>query len=100
MKTVIVMALTAAALLAGCSSKETKVVNTPAPAPAPVVVVQPQVVAPATTQGQVIVTYQPPTTSQVLQQTAINYCTQHYGSTTARLVSDDYAGHATYACVI
>ena len=100
MKTAIVMALAAAAVLAGCSSKENKVVYVPAPAPAPTVVVEPPTVVAAPTQGQVIVTYLRGTTTQVVQQTAASYCAQHYGSTGARFVGDDYAGHATYVCVM
>src|SRR5262249_12031830 len=100
MKTPIVMALAAAAVLAGCSSKETKVVNAPAPAPAPTVVVMPPTVVAAPTQGQVIVTYMQGTTTQAMAQTAASYCVQHYGSTSARFMGDDYAGHATYACVM
>ncbi|HTO82666.1 MAG TPA: hypothetical protein VMQ73_10545 [Methylomirabilota bacterium] len=99
MKTAIALALVAAAVLAGCTSKETKVVNAPAPAPAPTVVVQPPVVAPAPTQGQVVVTYTASTSTQVVQQTATSYCAQHYGSTNAELVSDDRMGHATFACL-
>jgi len=99
MKTAIVMALAAAAALAGCSSKETKISTAPAPAPAPTVVVTPPSVAAAPTQGQVIVTYMRGTTTEAMEQTAANYCAQHYGSS-ARFIGDDYAGHATYACVM
>jgi putative hemolysin len=100
MKTVIVIALAAAAVLAGCSSKETKVSTAPAPAPAPsTVVVTPPTVAAAPTQGQVIVTYMRGTTTQAMAQTATSYCAQHFGSTGARFLGDDYAGHATYACM-
>jgi len=89
----------AAAALAACTTKETKVVATPAPAPAPTVVVAPPAVVPAPTQGQVMVTY----TAQsydLAQRTAASYCSQHYGSNGAELVSDDRVGHATYACVM
>jgi len=87
----------AAAALAACTTKETKVVATPAPAPT--VVVAPPAVVPAPTQGQVMVTY----TAQsydLAQRTAASYCSQHYGSNGAELVSDDRVGHATYACVM
>jgi putative hemolysin len=100
MKTALIAAIAAAAVLAACTSKETKVVDAPAPAPAPTVVVTPPTVAVAPTQGQVIVTYMQGTTTATMAQTAASYCAQHYGSTSARFVGDDYAGHATYACVM
>jgi hypothetical protein len=72
-----------------------------APAPAPTVVVQQPVpvIVPAPTPGEVIVTY---TTQsyQLAQQTAANYCAQHYGATAVRLLSDNRVGSATYACVM
>jgi len=99
MRTLFVTAFAAAAVLAGCTTKETKVVEVPAPAPAPTVVVAPPVVAPAPAQGQVVVTY----TNQsynLAEQTAAGYCAQHFGSSGARLIGDDRVGHATYACVM
>src|SRR5215471_6402643 len=100
MKTALITTIAAVAVLAACTSKETKVVNAPAPAPAPTVVVTPPTVVAAPTQGQVIVTYMQGTTTQAMAQTAATYCVQHYGSTSARFMGDDYAGHATYACVM
>jgi len=93
------LALAAAVAIVGCSTRKTTVSQPVAPAPAPTVVVEPPVVTPAPTQGQVTVAYSPSTSIQVVQQTAISYCAQHYGSTTAELVTDDRLGHATFACL-
>jgi hypothetical protein len=98
MKTAIIVAIAAAAVLSACTSKETKVVQTPAPAPT-VVVEQPAVVVPAPTPLEVMVTYALPAGFPAARQSAAGYCRSHYGSADASLVADDHAGHATFACV-
>src|SRR5215475_12911815 len=96
MRASIIVTLAAGLALVACTHKETKIEQptvVPAPAPAPNIVV-----VPAPTTGQVVVTYGAGG-YQVAQQQAAGYCIQHYGSTGAQLVTDDRAGHATFACV-
>jgi len=54
--------------------------------------------AAAPTQGQVVVTYAPPTTREDLTMTAVKYCKQQFQSKGARYLSDDWAGHTVYSC--
>jgi hypothetical protein len=103
MKSALVLSLTAVLAIAGCTYKTTKVqpVAT-APAPPPTVVVTPPpqpVVVAAPAPQQVMVTYALPAGFPAAQQSAISYCRAHYGATSAAIVTDDHAGHATFACV-
>jgi hypothetical protein len=101
MKSAIILTLTAVLAFAGCTYKTTKVQPvTAAPAPAPTVIVAPPpVVIPAPAPPQVMVTYSPPAGFPAAHHSAIEYCREHYGSTGASIVTDDHAGHATFACV-
>jgi len=103
MKSALVLSLTAVLAIAGCTYKTTKVqpVAT-APTPPPTVVVTPPpqpVVVAAPAPQQVMVTYALPAGFPAAQQSAISYCRAHYGATSAAIVTDDHAGHATFACV-
>jgi len=103
MKTAFVLSLTAALALAGCTYKTEKVqpvATVPAPPPTVVVAPPPQpVVVAAPSPQEVMVTYALPAGFPAAQASAISYCRTHYGSTSASIVSDDHAGHATFACV-
>src|SRR5262245_49937318 len=103
MKTALVLSLTAALAIAGCTYKTTKVqpvATVPAPAPTVVVAPAPQpVVVAAPAPQEVMVTYALPAGFPAAQWSAINYCRAHYGSTGASIMTDDHAGHATFACV-
>jgi len=103
MRNSIIVALAVAAGLAACTSKTTvvkPVTEVPAPAPPPTVVyVPPPVVYPTPTAGQISVNYSGPGSFELAQQKAAAYCGEHYGYSNARLLTDDRAGHATFACV-
>ena len=103
MKSALVLTLTAMLAVAGCTYKTTKVQPVAAaPAPAPTVVVAPPpqpVVVAAPAPQQVMVTYALPAGFPAAQVSAISYCRAHYGATSAAILSDDHAGHATFACV-
>jgi len=110
MKTILVLGA-AAAVLAGCSIKETEVRQAAAPprvvyVPAPTVVYQsppttveqPMIYSAPSTQS-VAVTYQGMNGFQLAWQKADTYCDDHYGNTRVRLISDDRtAGRAVFAC--
>ena len=114
MKCIIVLGATAA-ILGGCSFRETTIRQAEAPppvvyeTPAPTVVYQsppaavyPQqqpVIYSAPSTQSVSVTYNGPNGFQLAWQKADTYCDAHYGNTRVRLVSDDRtAGRATFAC--
>ena len=115
MKTFVVLGVSAAAILGGCTVKETTVRQVAAPprvvyAPAPTVVYQsppptvvyqqqqPLIYSAPSTQS-VSVTYSGPGDFQLAWQKADTYCDAHYGNTRVRLVSDDReAGRAVFAC--
>ena len=98
MKSFTVMALAVAGLAAACTSKTT--VNpppdtmAPAAAPAPAPMAEPAAGSPR----RVTVMYTPPDGLPAAQHAATAYCSQHFGTATAQLMSDDPPGHATFAC--
>ena len=112
MRTSIIITLAAAAAIAGCTSETTvvrPVAVVPAPAPAPTVVYQapaPVVYAgpaptvyPAPPARQVLVTYTGSSGFPAAQRTAAIYCGQHFGSSSASLLTDDrLSGRATFTC--
>src|SRR5262249_27082901 len=103
MKSALVLTLTAMLAVASCTYKTTKVQPVAAP-PArarPVVgAPRPQaVVGAAPAPQRVMVTYALPAGFPAAQVSAISYCRAHYGATSAAILSDDHAGHATFACV-
>ena len=111
MKTILVLGA-AAAVLGGCTIKETevrqaaappRVVYTPAPTVVyqspPTVVEQQPVIYSAPSPQSVAVTYQGMNGIQLAWQKADNYCRSQYGNSRVRLVSDDRtAGRAVFAC--
>src|SRR5262249_32552782 len=112
MKTIFVLGV-AAAVLAGCTVKETtvrqeaappRVVYAPAPtvvyqSPPPTIVEQQPVIYSAPSTQSVAVTYQGMNGIQLAWQKADNYCRSQYGNSRVRLVSDDRtAGRAVFAC--
>jgi hypothetical protein len=102
MKSSLIAACAVLVTVAACTSKTTivrPVTQAPAPAPTVIVAQPPPAVVAAPDPRQVIVTYALPAGFPAAQMTATEYCRQHYGSTAASIVTDDHAGHATFACV-
>src|SRR5262245_6165533 len=112
MKAILVLGV-AAAVLGGCTFKETevrqaeappRVVYTPPPTvvyqlPPPTVVEQQPVIYSAPSTQSVAVTYQGMNGIQLAWQKADTYCRSQYGNSRVRLVSDDRtAGRAVFAC--
>jgi len=114
MKTIFVLGV-AAAVLAGCTVRETtvrqeaappRVVYAPPPtvvyqSPAPTVVYQQQqpLVYSAPSTQSVSVTYSGAGGYELAWQKADTYCDEHYGNTRVRLISDvRAAGRAVFAC--
>ena len=114
MKAPIVIAVAAAAILAGCSGREFNAgaeQELPGPKQAQAYYLPqqyPQQQYPEQQQGgtysplsnhQIAVTYRGPSDSQLAWQTATNYCASHYGNSRVRLVGvDGTAGRAVFAC--
>jgi hypothetical protein len=98
MKSFTIVALAAAAGLAtACTSKTTEVqsdTTAPAAAPAPAPMVEPAAGSPR----HIIVTYTPPDGLPAARYAANTYCSQHFGTGTAQLVTDSPPGRATFAC--
>ena len=103
----ICITLAAAAVLAACTTRETRstaevvppaaVVTTP---PAVVVSPPPAVVSPAPAQT-VTVTYTGPNGFDLAQQRADAYCRDRFSGGSARLMSDNRTGgQATFECVV
>src|SRR5215470_7142842 len=91
----IVMLVAATGFTTACTSKTTgfePVTAAPASAPAPMI--EPVAGSPR----RIIVTYTPPDGLTAAAIAAAMYCSQHFGTATAQLVTDTPPGRATFAC--
>ncbi len=97
MKSFTIVTLAAAGLAAACTSKTTvnpPETTAPAAAPASAPMVEPAAGSPR----RVTVMYTPPDGLPAAQHAATAYCSQHFGTATAQLMSDNPLGHATFTC--
>jgi hypothetical protein len=97
MKSFTIAALAAAGLATACTSETTVTqpeTTAPAAAPAPAPMVEPAAGSPR----RVTVMYMPPDGLPAAQHAANTYCSQHFGTATAQLMTDNPPGHATFAC--
>ena len=97
MKSITIVALAIAGLATACASNTTVVQpgpTAPAAEPASAPTVEPAAGSPR----RVTVMYTPPGGLPAAQHAANTYCSQHFGTATAQLMSDNPPGNATFAC--